>query len=174
MTQNQIAELNDDATRGPIHTHASQRIMTAANRVGKTAEMKRLSEAHLYECSSCGFKTHQLMNGQCMTCHEPSETNVTDTKAGMTSIIEKFHPLRETMEAVEQELVTAMANWPPWNSAHEGWAIISEEFNKELWEHVCTKQKNRDLVAMKKEAIQVAAMAIRFAMTVCDETVGRR
>lgn len=73
-----------------------------------------------------------------------------------------------------RELETAVANWPPFNSAHEGFAVIAEEFNKELWEHVCTKQKNRDLVAMRKEAIQVAAMALRFAIEVCNETAGRK
>ncbi len=84
-----------------------------------------------------------------------------------------FYPLRETMAAVENELVTAMANWPAWNSAHEGYAVMAEEFD-ELWDHVKTNQKKRDLVKMKKEAIQVAAMAIRFALTVCDESTGRK
>lgn len=61
----------------------------------------------------------------------------------------------------------------PWNSAHEGYGIILEELD-ELWEHVKTKQKRRDLEAMRKEAIQVAAMAVRFALEVCDEERGRR
>jgi hypothetical protein len=47
-------------------------------------------------------------------------------------------------------------------SAHEAFAHIHEEFD-ELKEHVWTKQKNRDLDAMRAEAIQVAAMAIKFA-----------
>lgn len=75
---------------------------------------------------------------------------------------------------MKRELETATANWPPFNSAHEGFAVISEELNKELWEHVCTNQKKRDLVAMRKEAIQVAAMAIRFAVEVTDEIAGRK
>ena len=74
---------------------------------------------------------------------------------------------------IESELVCARANFPPFNSAHEGYAILAEEVS-ELWAHVKTKQKERDLDAMKQEAIQVAAMAIRFAMEVCDETTGRK
>ncbi len=82
--------------------------------------------------------------------------------------------LSTACEEAYTEALQAMENWPPMNSAHEGFAVIAEEFNKELWEHVCTKQKNRNLVAMRKEAIQVAAMALRFAAEVCNEEVGRR
>lgn len=78
------------------------------------------------------------------------------------------------MADVRREVQSAAANWPPFNSAHEGFAVIAEEFNKELWEHVCTNQKKRDIVAMRKEAIQVAAMAIRFAVDVCNEETGRK
>lgn len=59
------------------------------------------------------------------------------------------------------------------NSAHEGYAVLLEELD-ELWEHVKTKQKNRDLHAMKREAIQIAAMAMRFAVECCTEERGRR
>lgn len=72
------------------------------------------------------------------------------------------------------ELGAARSKWPAFNSAHEGFAVIQEEFNKELWDHVCTRQDKRDLVAMRKEAIQVAAMAMRFVLDVCNEKIGRK
>lgn len=71
------------------------------------------------------------------------------------------------------ELSAAVLNWPAMNSAHEGYAVLLEEMD-ELWEHVKTKQKRRDLDAMRKEAIQVAAMALRFALEVCNERNGRK
>lgn len=73
----------------------------------------------------------------------------------------------------DAEARSAAAKWPPFNSAHEGFAILLEEVD-ELKAHVWTKQKNRDIAAMRREAIQVAAMALRFATDVCNEDVGRR
>lgn len=63
--------------------------------------------------------------------------------------------------------------WPPMNSPHEGYGVLMEEVD-ELWTWIKTKQKNRDLAAMRREAIQVAAMAVRFAHDVCDEQRGRK
>jgi hypothetical protein len=78
-----------------------------------------------------------------------------------------------TLKQVEAEVRQAMSNWPPFNSAHEGFAVLHEEFD-ELKEHVWKNQKKQDLDAMKKEAIQVAAMAVRFAIEVCGEDSGRK
>jgi hypothetical protein len=71
------------------------------------------------------------------------------------------------------EVSNARANWPPFNSAHEGFAVLSEEVD-ELKAHVWTNQRRRDLPAMRKEAMQVAAMALRFMGECCDETTGRK
>lgn len=52
----------------------------------------------------------------------------------------------------------------PFASAHEGYAVLQEEV-EELWEEV--KKREPDKVRMRAEAIQVAAMALRFVMDVC-------
>lgn len=73
---------------------------------------------------------------------------------------------------VEEETTRATSNFPAMNSAHEGFAVLHEEFD-ELKKHVWTNQKNRDLEEMRTEAIQVAAMAIRFVHDICDGGRGR-
>lgn len=75
-----------------------------------------------------------------------------------------YAPLHEILSAVRAELASA-AKWPGFNSAHEGYAILAEEVD-ELWSHVKTNQKKRDLLAMRAEAIQVAAMAIKFVQMI--------
>jgi hypothetical protein len=107
-----------------------------------------------------------------------------------------------TKEVVE-ELKQAEAKFGPFNSSHEGYAVILEEMD-ELWEvvklnpkkivvssdeveeiaplqfplgndeekleeAVATVQKHKRNQAMKAEAIQVAAMAIRFIKCICDQ-----
>lgn len=81
--------------------------------------------------------------------------------------------LMNVIDDVHIEVSKATANWPLFNSAHEGFAVLLEEVD-ELKEHVWTNQKRRDLDKMRSEAIQVAAMAIRFANEVCDEGTGRK
>ena len=100
-----------------------------------------------------------------------------------------YHPQRVsdddmTMNTAQQSLTDIAAlvideaergvlKWGPLNSAHEGFGVIHEEID-ELKEHVWMKQKNRNLEEMKGEAIQLAAMALRFAHEVCSEERGRR
>lgn len=76
------------------------------------------------------------------------------------------------MRDVVDELERAAA-WPAMNSAHEGLGVLLEEVD-ELRAHVYTNQRRRDLPAMYKEAIQVAAMGLRFATDVCNEQRGRK
>ncbi len=79
----------------------------------------------------------------------------------------------DLIEKINAECKYGFDTFGPFNSAHEGFAILLEEVD-ELKAHVWAKQKNRDLEAMKKEAIQVAAMAVRFALEVCGEDRGRK
>lgn len=72
------------------------------------------------------------------------------------------------------EVRRARELWPnKAGSAHEQYAVLLEEMD-ELKAHVWMNQKRRNLGEMRKEAIQVAAMAIRFAAEVCGETTGRK
>jgi hypothetical protein len=73
----------------------------------------------------------------------------------------------------EEEMKKARAKFAPMNSAHEGFAVLYEEFD-ELKAHVWMNQSKRDLTAMRQEAIQVAAMALCFAAEICNEERGRK
>lgn len=61
------------------------------------------------------------------------------------------------LSEVRAEVVRAIEKFPTFNSAHEGYAVIAEELD-ELWDAV----KGNDPVDARKEAVQVAAMGIRF------------
>jgi NTP pyrophosphatase (non-canonical NTP hydrolase) len=64
-------------------------------------------------------------------------------------------------EEVASEVRRATTRHPPFNSAHEGYSVILEELD-ELWDEVKKRQKN--VATMREEAIQVAAMAVRFVL----------
>lgn len=94
--------------------------------------------------------------------------NASATRSGISPIYE------DALVAVMREVIRARVTlgFGPMHSAHEGFAVIMEEMD-ELKAHVWTNQKRRDLPAMRKEAIQLAAMAVAFAAEVCDEARGR-
>jgi|SRR5579859_6969055 len=73
---------------------------------------------------------------------------------------------------VELEARRAMSLWPIMANAHHGYAVILEELD-ELKEHVWTNQNKRDIPAMRKEAVQLAAMCVRFIVDICNEERGR-
>lgn len=69
--------------------------------------------------------------------------------------------IEEILGVVRTELYAATAKFGPFNSAHEGYGILKEEVD-ELWDDV----KANDIDHAKLEAVQVAAMAVRFIMDV--------
>ena len=82
----------------------------------------------------------------------------------------EFYYITEYQTRVE--LTQAIQRFAPFNSAHEGFAVLKEEVD-ELWDEVKAKQGARDVDKMRKEAIQVAAMAMRFVIDVCDAQRGQ-
>lgn len=80
--------------------------------------------------------------------------------------------LDKIVAEVVEEVRTTSRKFKPFHSAHEAYGVLLEEVD-ELWDHVKTNQKRRDLDKMRKEAKQVAAMAMRFMHDVCDEKRGR-
>jgi NTP pyrophosphatase (non-canonical NTP hydrolase) len=74
--------------------------------------------------------------------------------------------LDEIIERVRTEVDYATTLYPAFNSAHEGISVLKEEVD-ELWTEVKVKQGKRNVDNMRQEAIQVAAMAIRFAYDIC-------
>jgi hypothetical protein len=63
------------------------------------------------------------------------------------------------------ELKSATRKFGPFNSVHEGYAVILEELD-ELWAAIKDKKSNDE--ALLKEAIQVGAMAMRFVYDLID------
>lgn len=90
--------------------------------------------------------------------------------------------IADTLNEVGIELAKARQTHAPMNGHHEGYAVILEELD-ELWE-VCKmnthkfgsaaavreEQRKFKREAMRKEATQVAAMAVRFIEDVCDKS----
>lgn len=64
------------------------------------------------------------------------------------------------------EIEMATEKFAPMNSHHEGFAVLKEEVD-ELWEEVRKKPEERSNERLRKEAIQIAAMAIRFIADTC-------
>ena len=85
----------------------------------------------------------------------------------------------ELLLDIEEEFYSATNKFGEFNSAHEGWAVLLEEYDecrealneigkiikKNLWQEIKGKQRVGE---MRKEAIQVAAMAMRFIYDVCN------
>lgn len=79
-----------------------------------------------------------------------------------------MNKLQEILEDVKKEFKFATDKYGKFNSLHEAYAIVLEEVN-ELWEEVKTSQKDSSRIKfVRREAIQVATMAIRLIFDCCE------
>jgi len=77
----------------------------------------------------------------------------------------------DAIEATRLEVESARRKFPRrFASPHEGYAVILEELD-ELWEHV---RGDGDPMDMRDEAVQVAAMAVRFVQDLCEDPQWRQ
>lgn len=72
---------------------------------------------------------------------------------------------------VLSELRTATKKYGSFKNAHEGYAILLEE-KDELWTAIKLNPKKPErLTRIRKEAIQVSAMAIRIILDCCENKI---
>ncbi len=96
------------------------------------------------------------------------------TASGTATFVKLKVPLpsiRSILKDIEAEMISSEARFGGYYSAHHGWGVLQEELD-ELWDHIKSNQKTRDLDAMRKEAIQVASCAARI-ISMIDEGRGR-
>lgn len=72
-------------------------------------------------------------------------------------LFEKLSKLDVCIQEILKEYHQATARHGPFHGSHEGYAVLLEEVD-ELWDEVKANNKQRQ----REEAIQVAAMALRF------------
>lgn len=69
--------------------------------------------------------------------------------------------VEEAVGLVRAELTRSRDLYPGFHSNHEGYAVIREELD-ELWDAVKASKATCADSVLRKEAVQVAAMALRF------------
>lgn len=110
---------------------------------------------------------------------------MTETTTTTTPSVEDATTAQRVADVIAAELASAKLKFPPMNSAHEGWAVILEEYEETaeildmlgsriqgMWGDVRHNDRNgarttaSDLADLAwsaaVEAIQTAAMALRF------------
>lgn len=117
----------------------------------------------MVQCAQCGCAVRRLSSESlCPECADfwesVSPTPVPAPRASET--------LADLGRLAVDELLRAQGLHRPMASAHEGYAVLLEELD-ELWDEV--RKKNPDKKRMREEALQVAAVALRFIHDVTGE-----
>lgn len=102
---------------------------------------------------------------------EDDEDDCEETPACEACLSDQLEDLAEDLQKeILQEWQYARSKFGPFHSSHEGFAVLHEEFDElkdEVWSNE-TKNPERNQ-RMREEAIQVAAMALRFLTDVCHK-----
>lgn len=78
---------------------------------------------------------------------------------------DKRNLVNSVLDEVRHNLKQGMIKHAPMHSPHEGASVIREEF-EELWDHV--KADTGRTPEARKEALQLAAMAVRYIVDLID------
>ena len=71
----------------------------------------------------------------------------------------------DALKLIADEHTSAVEKFGAFHNAHEGWGVIREEY-LELEDEIRKKQRDYDLDEMRKEAMQLGAMALRFMIDI--------
>ena len=69
--------------------------------------------------------------------------------------------MKQIFKEIKTEIKSARTKYHSFHSLHEGYAVLLEEID-ELWDCIKANKSIRADEKMKKECVQIAAMAIRF------------
>lgn len=69
--------------------------------------------------------------------------------------------MKEILDEIISEIKFARKCYLPFHSPHEGYGVLLEEV-EELWDCIKKSKSSRANSKMRRECIQIAAMAIRF------------
>jgi len=71
----------------------------------------------------------------------------------------------KALDLIYREHSEAVDKFGAFHNAHEGWGVIREEY-LELEQEIMKKQRDYDTDKMRKEAVQLGAMALRFIVDI--------
>jgi len=92
--------------------------------------------------------------------HFESDMRLASREAKRARDQKQYGPGVDTVEAILDEVERAKRHGTTFASLHEGYAVILEELD-EVWDITRQKRCERDELELRKEFIQIAAMAIK-------------
>jgi len=123
-------------------------------------------------CSTCGFQDidrddHSIRKCRAVClCPVCDHVNPDDDCILWQYVGPVDASLRGIVDQVVKEYYRAADRYSDFVNGHEGYAVLNEELD-ELWDEIKKQPRDRDVDLMSREAVQVAAMAIRFIVDVC-------
>lgn len=127
--------------------------------------------AHIYPFFDPKEKLSYTPTGEFCICWDQSPDDLVKAVVPKAKEISPSpSSIKRVLEDTEAELRKAITSYPSFHTAHEGYAILLEEVD-ELWAEVKKKQGSEARPErIRKEAVQVAAMALRLILDTTDPT----